>query len=257
MSASALTLDAPVRHLLVDLDGTLVGYREVGVSWNFVKGALGELRRYGGWRKAASTLLALQKELKRKGQARMNDVRAVELFAKRMGMDPTEARRILREGLFVIFPRLEKHFFPIPGAREFLAWAHGRYPLILATNPVWPPEIVDLRVRWAGIDPSMFRFMTHVRTMRACKPEPEYYEAILRQQGLPASDCLLVGNELKMDLPATRIGIRVFIVGKRAKPERLPPRKGRALAWRGSYSHLKALLETGGEARVSTDARAT
>ncbi len=245
MSASVLRLDAPVRHLLVDLDGTLVGYREVGVSWDFVKGALGELRCYGGWRKAALTLLALQKELKRKGQVRMNDVRVVELFASRMGMDAADARRVLREGLFVIFPRLEKHFFPIPGAKEFLTWAHGRYPLVLATNPVWPPEIVELRVRWAGIDPSLFRFMTHVRTMRACKPEPEYYEAILRHQGLEASECLLVGNELKMDLPATRVGIRAFIVGERSKPERLPARKGRAPAWRGSYAHLRALLETG------------
>ena len=72
-------------------------------------------------------------------------------------------------------------------------------------------------MQWAGIDPKIFSAMTHVRKMRACKPAARYYEDILEQQGLKPDECLLIGDNTKMDLPATKVGIRVFIVGKKSK----------------------------------------
>ena len=45
---------------------------------------------------------------------------------------------------------------------------------------------------------------------QACKPTLEYYEELLAQEKFKAEDCLLIGNERKMDLPATRAGIAVF-----------------------------------------------
>ena len=246
-------LGAPVKHLLVDLDGTLLGNRAFPLGFDFVNRALGILRKYGGVKKAVSVLYEIGREIKNPSATTVtNDKRVVELFSRRMNLSLEEARRVLRESVTFIFPSLEKHFYPIPGSKDFLEWAKDHYPLTLATNPVWPPDIVEMRVKWAGIDPSIFGFVTHVRVMHSVKPHPEYYQDILNQQGLRAEDCLLIGDSEKMDLPATRVGIRVFIVGEQKDPKKSKkksdknltlPNDAKAQAQKGTYAELRQLLE--------------
>lgn len=239
-----MNLGAPVRHLLVDLDGTLLGNRSLSVSFDFMRRSVGTLTQYTGVSRAIKILLEINREFSRPSTPDLaNDIRVVELFSKRLKVPVEEGRRILREGVLTIFPELERHFYPMPGARDFLEWARLHYPLTLATNPVWPVEVIELRVKWAGVDPSIFKNITHVRQMNACKPAPEYYEQILKQQELEASDCLLIGNDVKMDLPATKVGIRVFIVGKTRQPTPLKAARAKAQAWRGTFEALRASLE--------------
>lgn len=234
----------PVRHLLVDLDGTLLGNHGIRLSLDFVRRAFYALRPYGGLRKTAQLLMSIQREFTAPASIEhTNEHRVVELFSKQMNLSIEEARTALRQGVLTIFPSLQQYFYPVEGAKEFLDWAKNFYPLTLATNPVCPPEIVDMRVKWAGIDPAIFGSMTHILKMHSCKPSPEYYEEILKEQGLRAEDCLLIGDNVKMDLPATRVGIRVFIVGKNSHLGSLRFTGAKAPAWRGSYSHLQALLE--------------
>jgi FMN phosphatase YigB (HAD superfamily) len=233
----------PVKHLLVDLDGTLLGNRNLALSYDFLRQAMKSLRVYGGFRQSSRALLGIASELTKASKEFTNDHRIVEIFSHRMNLSIEEGRRILRENVFAIFPTLERHFYPIEGAKEFLTWAHERYPLTLATNPIWPREIVELRVRWAGIDPELFNGMTDAHRMHAYKPSAEYYQEILEQEGLQPDECLLIGDNVKMDLPATKVGIRVYIVGpfKRMIPVRYS--KAKAPAWRGNYQHLQTLLE--------------
>lgn len=239
-----MKLEKSVRHLLVDLDGTLLGNRPVPLSLDFVAQALRGFReRTGSWGKGVRALWAIRREFETPSRERPNDVRVVEAVARRMNVGMEEARLFLRESVARIFPSLKRHFYPMPGALEFLEWAKGRYVLTLATNPVWPAEIARLRLEWAGIDPTIFGHVTDVRIMHACKPKREYYEEILQQLGASADDCLLIGNELKMDLPATRVGIPVFIVGNFEKCEPFSLKEARARAWRGRFEHLRAALE--------------
>lgn len=245
----------PVKHLLVDLDGTLLGNKAFPLSLDFVRKALTRLREYGGLKKRLLALVGVNVALRSKSAKATNDVRAVQVFSHLLGIDPDEGRKVIRDSLSVLFPSLEKHFFRIPGALEFLEWARNRYPMTLATNPVWPREIVELRLKWAGVDPSMFGSITHVRRMHACKPDMEYYQEILEQEKLDPAHCLLIGDDLKMDLPATRAGIRVFIVSrheKGLKPRNLRHSGAKAGAWKGSYPILKASLERSGSS-VSRD----
>jgi FMN phosphatase YigB (HAD superfamily) len=265
-------LGGPVKHLLVDLDGTLLGNSRLKLSLDFMSRSVQLLKKYGGVKKATSVLLEIYKEFGRPSKIATNDLRIVELFSKRMNLSLEEGRQVLREGLMLIFPSLEKHFYPIPASKDFLEWAKDHYPLTLATNPVWPPYIVDMRVKWAGIDPSIFGFITHARHMHAVKPHPEYYEEILDTLKLKAKDCLLIGDDVKMDLPATRVGIRVFIVQdkndkktdkklktdekkKTAASKKTSSKKSEGLsviktpekhasAWTGHYSDLKILLQS-------------
>jgi FMN phosphatase YigB (HAD superfamily) len=238
----------PVKHLLVDLDGTLLGNRPLPLGIDFVRRAFGELKAYGSTGKIFKALMSIQREFTEPSSELTNDLRVVEMFSKQMNLSVEEGRRVLREGALLIFPDLRRHFYPIEGAKEFLDWAKDHYPLTLATNPVWPPEIVELRVQWAGIDPKIFGSMTHIRKMHACKPASRYYRDILEQQELHPEDCLLIGDNTKMDLPATKVGIRVFIVGKKSKLGPLRFTGAEAPAWRGTYPDLRRLLELAGPA---------
>ncbi len=213
------------------------------------------LKGHLGWKRAVKTLLAIQREFTRPSKTQTNELRVIELFSKAMNFGPEEGRKFLGDALRRIFPSLEGHFSPAPGAKDFLDWAKDRYPMILATNPVWPLEIVELRVKWAGVDPSIFKAITYASTMHACKPQPEYFEEILQQHGLRAEDCLLIGDDVKMDLPATKVGIRVFIVGQKGMsrkdkaeaaptPHPLPHPRAKARSWRGSFKDLRGMLES-------------
>lgn len=237
------SLDPPIKHLLVDLDGTLLGNRNFLLSVSFVRQSLHALKKYGGYRKAVAALWSINAVFKKPNREFTNDHRVVELFSKKMDLKPEEGRSLIKDQLSLIFPELKRHFFPVPGSKDFLDWAKNHYPMTLATNPVWPPEIIELRVRWAGIDPTIFQSITHVRRMHACKPAKEYYEEILELEKLKPEDCLLIGDDVKMDLPATQVGIRVFIVGHYKRLTHLKHPKAKALAWRGSYKALRTLLE--------------
>jgi FMN phosphatase YigB (HAD superfamily) len=183
-----------------------------------------------------------------------NDVRAARAFARATGIDPARAEGVLADAMNEVFPRLERHFAPIEGASEFLAWARERYTLVLATNPVWREELVRLRLKWAGIDPSIFKVITHAGVMHACKPAGDYYRETLERARATPDESLLVGNEYKMDLPATRVGIPVYIVlphkqaespGFRRRTSRTPDDR-RVPAWQGSFGGLRRLLEERG-----------
>ncbi len=236
-----------IRQILVDLDGTLLGARAIPLNLEFIVRSIVALRPLGGVRRAFRGLRAIQSEISAGRPTtpdELNDIRIVRRFVEVMGLSPEDSRKHLRDGLLQIFPPLQRHFFPLPGAKEFLDWAHSRYPLVLATNPVWPPEIIEMRVKWAGIDPTLFRSVTHIRTMKATKPSPEYYRQILAMEGFDPVHTLLVGNEERMDLPATKVGITVFLVGGRRATQPMPIPASGELGWRGSFPQLRELLET-------------
>jgi FMN phosphatase YigB (HAD superfamily) len=98
-----------------------------------------------------------------------------------------------------------------------------------------------LRLKWAGIDPSLFKSVTHAGRMRACKPAKEYYQDLLSQEGLTANECLLVGDDWLNDLSATQVGIPVFILSKRTQLRAIE--RTSTPAWQGSYTMLKTIVK--------------
>lgn len=66
--------------------------------------------------------------------------------------------------------------------------------LILATNPIFPRNAVISRIRWAGLEPSDFEYITDYENSRYCKPNPEYYNEILNKLNLQPVECLMVGT---------------------------------------------------------------
>ncbi|MBI2605936.1 MAG: HAD family hydrolase [Deltaproteobacteria bacterium] len=233
-----------VKCLLVDLDGTLLGAYDVFARIRFIRKMLWVLRKYGGWLVALKTLMAVQGVFKRspRGRPRTNAEKAARVMAAGLKLPVAQSEKLMNDTLGGIFPTLKRFFYPMPGAREFLEWAKPRYPMVLATNPVWPLEIIEMRVKWAGIDPSIFRSITHARRMHSCKPELAYYRQILKEEGFEPRQCLLIGNDVKNDLPAVNAGIPVFVVTGKAGLKKITVPKGAAQAWSGDFKALRKFL---------------
>jgi len=83
---------------------------------------------------------------------------------------------------------------------------------VLATNPLFPPIATQSRVRWAGLDPTDFEYITTYDNSSYCKPNPDYYREILRKLDLRPEECLMVGNDVTEDMVAETLGMRVFLL---------------------------------------------
>lgn len=82
----------------------------------------------------------------------------------------------------------------------------------LATNPLFPAIATESRICWAGLSPEDFEMYTTYENARYCKPNPNYYKAVVEQLGVDAKDCLMVGNDVKEDMIAESLGMKVFLL---------------------------------------------
>jgi len=86
------------------------------------------------------------------------------------------------------------------------------YPLVLATNPLFPAVGTYARARWAGLNTDDFRIITTFENSCHCKPNLDYYRDILNEIGAKPEECLMVGNDVDEDMIAEQLGMKVYLV---------------------------------------------
>jgi len=84
--------------------------------------------------------------------------------------------------------------------------------VVLATNPLFPAIATQSRTRWAGLEPEDFELYTTYENSCYCKPNPAYYQEILKKIGCGGSECLMVGNDAVEDCAAEQLGMKVFLL---------------------------------------------
>ena len=115
------------------------------------------------------------------------------------------------------------------------------YRLILATNPLFPQMATHSRVRWAGMQPEDFVWITTYENASFCKPNPKYYEEILGRLGIDPAECLMIGNDVDEDMIAGKLGMKVFLL-----TDCLLNRGGQDISIypNGSFEALEAYMDT-------------
>lgn len=86
------------------------------------------------------------------------------------------------------------------------------YNLIIATNPLFPKEAIYHRIRWAGFEPSDFPYITSYERNHYCKPQPHFYQEVLREINKQPEQCLMVGNDVQEDLVALTTGMETYLI---------------------------------------------
>lgn len=86
------------------------------------------------------------------------------------------------------------------------------YCLILTTNPLFPRIATEKRIKWAGLNPSDFTWITTYENSSACKPNLLYYEEVIENLHLNKNECMMVGNDVKEDGAIEKLNIPLYLV---------------------------------------------
>lgn len=86
------------------------------------------------------------------------------------------------------------------------------YKIILATNPLFPKLATDKRIWWSGLELDDFDDITRFEKNHHCKPNPMFYEEIIRDNDLNPETCLMVGNDVEEDMMASQFGMKTWLL---------------------------------------------
>lgn len=111
------------------------------------------------------------------------------------------------------FQRIKEVCGYTPKAKEVITLVKSLgYSIALATNPMFPTIATESRIRWAGLEPEDFELVTTYENSHYGKPNVKYYEEIAEKLGVSADECLMVGNDVRDDMAAADIGMKVFLL---------------------------------------------
>ena len=227
--------------LLLDLDGTLLDVEMRSFLEEFFPlasarfGGPGESQRISqAMGEAARAMMAAR------DGARTLDHVVLEAFAPAVGRTPEEVRSTFAAFYCGEFERLHRLVRPIPGARGFVTGALDRgYELVLATNPVFFLDPILARVRWAGLADVPFALVTGAEIMCWAKPHAGYFRQVLALTGCRPEQCLMVGDDPRMDMAAKSAGIATWLAVSAGAARRHAPLADRS----GTLDELAAWLE--------------
>ena len=94
----------------------------------------------------------------------------------------------------------------------FMMLKEKGYRIVLATKPIFPEVAVEERLSWLGFKMKDFDYLTTYENSCYTKPNPKYFEHILKIMDKDPGDCLMVGNDVKEDMAAAKYGIDVFLI---------------------------------------------
>ena len=140
------------------------------------------------------------------------------------------------------FPKLKKYFqFNKELPLEIIEHLKAKEKkIVLATNPLFPREAVVERLHWAGLSEEDFDFITSYENMNYAKPNPKYYQQILDKIEEQPEDCVMIGNDMGEDTPASDVGIATVIIHDHIIEAENGEEK---IRWQGSLKDFAVLLK--------------
>lgn len=107
--------------------------------------------------------------------------------------------------------RPESFLSPDPVLAETLGTLSAYFLLAVVTNN--PVSVAQRTFRCLGVDPGIFRVVVGLDTTGVSKPDPEPFRRALAAMGLPAAECVSVGDRFEIDLePAMGLGCGGILV---------------------------------------------
>ena len=204
-----------IKAVLFDLDGTLIHMDQDGflhayfrrIAMYFAERGYDPVRFSDAMSKSVYIMLNNNGEM-------YNDALFWKHFTKFYG-DESIADDIPAFDLFyrTAYDDVKPYCAERTGSAALLAELRRRgYPLVLASNSVYPPIAYERRMEWCGLRADMFDFMTTYENMHYCKPSSGYFLEIADRLGVRPEECLMVGNDVSDDMSARACGMQVFLV---------------------------------------------
>lgn len=203
-----------IRYVLFDLDGTLLPMDQELFVKAYLKGLAAKMVPYGFDPQGVidGLWVGTGAMMKNDGSLR-NDELFWKVFCGIAGEFSPEHMEAVDDFYRNEFQSVAKvcGFSPLAAKVIDGVKAKGLIP-VLATNPLFPRLATESRVRWAGLRPEDFAHITVYDNSYYCKPNPKYYEEVLRAVGASPEECVMVGNDAKEDTAAEALGMPVFLL---------------------------------------------
>jgi FMN phosphatase YigB (HAD superfamily) len=83
--------------------------------------------------------------------------------------------------------------------------------VVIASHPLWPMRVQQIRLNWARLDGFPCTWITHIENTKYCKPQIEYYHEISESIQISPEKCMMVGNDPVNDMVAGVAGMKTFL----------------------------------------------
>ncbi len=134
-------------------------------------------------------------------------------FCKILGDGVRGEERLLEEFYKSDFQAISKVCGYTPRAKELVERIKAAgLTVVLATSPLFPRVATDSRIRWAGLDPTDFAYVTTYENSKFCKPNPLYYTDLCEKLGLDPREVAMIGNDVGDDMVAGEVGMDLFLL---------------------------------------------
>lgn len=110
------------------------------------------------------------------------------------------------------FESLSELITPVEGVPDVFQSVHDRgIKVVIASHPLWPKRVQQIRLKWAGLDGFPYDLITHIENTKYCKPQVEYYQEIADAIQVSPEHCMMVGNDPVNDGVARLAGMKTFL----------------------------------------------
>lgn len=203
-----------ITTILFDLDGTLLPMnQDVFMKEYFKRLGIKFLPKGYRIKKLVSAIWHGMKAMLTNDGHCTNEEVFWNCFEERFGEETPKTKEVFEDFYKNDFQKISQKCGCNPEARTTIdAVKSLGYRVVLATNPVFPAIATERRIRWAGLDKEDFEFITTYENSLYCKPKPEYYKDILQHIECKPEECLMVGNDVDDDMPAGKLGMKVFLL---------------------------------------------
>lgn len=205
-----------IKAVIFDLDGTLLPMNEE----KFTRGYFGLLYKNArpfGYEKElfVKTILTGTHFMKNNNGSKTNEKVFWDYFASIYGEDKLKDKAIFDKFYLTDFEKTKSFCGENPFAKEIVEYCKNKVgKVILASNPVFPKEAMDWRLKFAGLNPEDFDYVSDYSNSSYCKPNPMFLKEILRKLQLKEDEVVYFGNnEIEDGRPAEELGIKVYMVG--------------------------------------------
>jgi len=208
-------VEKPLRAVFFDLDGTLLNLEVEEFMPPYIEALTESLSKYVPAPAFQRALFAGISAMLSEGDgAASNEERFWAAFERESGVPYHKIAGPVARFYAEEFPRLSYVATRVPIAAEVVQRVRERVErVVLATNAIFPAKAIEVRMEWAGLDPSLFDFVTTYEVMHAAKPHARYYKEICEKLGLDPAEVLMIGNHPEQDIEgASQAGLWTYLV---------------------------------------------